>query len=150
MSDAEDALNIMRLGVASLILPLILLASAALFYAGRWKLGVAALILSALFGYLAWMNVKRVLRDDPVNDERMKKVNTHAAASSFWTIFNLGMLSFIAHMMFGINLNTLPGSREQIITGAPGLFIGSITLFYFGFRAYYKNFGIDSKFWRLD
>jgi uncharacterized membrane protein len=150
MSDTEDALNIMRLGVASLILPLILLASAAMFYAGRWKLGVAALIISALFAYLAWMNVKRVLRDDPVNDERMKKVNTHAAASSFWTIFNLGMLSFIAHMIFGINLNTLPGSREQIIALAPGLFIGSITLLYFGFRAYYKNFGIDSKFWRLD
>ncbi len=150
MSDAEDALNIMRLGVASLILPLILLASAAMFYAGRWKLGVAALILSGLFGYLSWMNVKQVLRDDPVNDERMKKVNTHAAASSFWTIFNLGMLSFIAHMMFGFDLNSLPGSREQIITVAPGLFIGSITLLYFGFRAYYKNFGIDSKFWRLD
>jgi hypothetical protein len=150
MSDTEDALNIMRLGVASLILPLILLASAAMFYAGRWKLGVAALILSGLFGYLSWMNVKRVLRDDPVNDERMKKVNTHAAASSFWTIFNFGMLSFIAHMIFGINLNTLPGSREQIITAAPGLFIASMTLLYFGFRAYYKNFGIDSKFWRLD
>jgi hypothetical protein len=150
MSDAEDALNIMRLGVASLILPLILLASAALFYAGRWKIGVAALILSGLFGYLAWMNVKRVLRDDPVNDERMKKVNTHAAASSFWTIFNLGMLSFIAHMIFGITLETIPASREQIITAAPGLFIGSMTLLYFGFRAYYKNFGIDSKFWRLD
>ena len=150
MSDAEDALNIMRLGVASLILPLIILASAAMFYAGRWKLGVAALIISGLFGYLAWMNVKRVLRDDPVNDERMKKVNTHAAASSFWTIFNLGMLSFIAHMMFGITLETIPASREQIITAAPGLFIGSITLLYFGFRAYYKNFGIDSKFWRLD
>ena len=53
MSDAEDALNIMRLGVASLILPLILLASAAMFYAGRWKLGLAALILSVLFGFLA-------------------------------------------------------------------------------------------------
>jgi uncharacterized membrane protein len=150
MSEAEDAFNIMRLGVASLILPLILLASAAMFYAGRWKLGVVALIVSALFGCLAWMNVKRVLRDDPVNDERMKKVNTHAAASSFWTIFNLGMLSFIAHMMFGITLETMPASREQIITAAPGLFIGSITLLYFGFRAYYKNFGIDSKFWRLD
>ena len=150
MSDTEDALNIMRLGVASLILPLILLASAVMFYAGRWKIGVAAMILSALFGYLAWMNVKRVLRDDPVNDERMKKINTHAAASSFWTIFNLGILSFIAHMIFGINLNTLPGSREQIITAAPGIFIGFITLLYFGFRAYYKNFGIDSKFWRLD
>lgn len=150
MSDAEEAFNIMRLGVASLILPLILLASAAMFYAGRWKLGVAALILSGLFGYLSWMNVKRVLRDDPVDDERMKKVNTHAAASSFWTIFNLGMLSFIAHMIFGITLETIPASREQIITAAPGLFIGSITLLYFGFRAYYKNFGIDSKFWRLD
>ena len=150
MSDKGDALNVMRLGVASLILPLILLASAAMFYAGRWKLGIAALTLSGLFGFLAWMNVKRVLRDDPVNDERMKKVNTHAAASSFWTIFNLGMLSFIAHMIFGINLNTLPGAREQIITVAPGLFIGFITLLYFGFRAYYKNFGIDSKFWRLD
>ncbi len=114
MSDPEEAFNIMRLGVASLILPLILLASAAMFYAGRWK------------------------------------VNTHAAASSFWTIFNLGILSFIAHMIFGINLNTLPGSREQIITAAPGIFIGFITLLYFGFRAYYKNFGIDSKFWRLD
>ncbi|MFB6214091.1 MAG: DUF2178 domain-containing protein [Candidatus Nanohaloarchaea archaeon] len=150
MSDAEDAFNIMRLGVASLILPLILLASAAMFYAGRWKIGVAALIVSALFGYLAWMNVKRVLRDDPVNDERMKKVNTHAAATSFWTIFNLGMLSFIAHMIFGITLETIPASREQIITSAPGLFIEFITLLYFGFRAYYKNFGIDSKFWRLD
>ena len=150
MSDAEDALNIMRLGVASLILPLILLASAGMLYAGRWKLGAATLILSSLFGYLAWMNVKRVLRDDPVNDERMKKVNTHAAASSFWTIFNLGMLSFIAHMIFGINLNTLHGGTEQVITAAPGLFIGFITLLYFGFRAYYKNFGIDSKFWRLD
>jgi hypothetical protein len=80
----------------------------------------------------------------------MKKVNTHAAASSFWTIFNLGMLSFIAHMIFGITPETIPASREQIITAAPGLFIGFITLLYFGFRAYYKNFGIDSKFWRLD
>ncbi|MFB6158963.1 MAG: hypothetical protein ABEJ95_04895 [Candidatus Nanohalobium sp.] len=150
MSDAKEFANIMRLGVASLILPLILLAPIVMFYAGRWKLGVAALILSGLFGFLAWMNVKRVLRDDPVNDERMKKVNTHAAASSFWTVFNLGMLSFIAHMMFGIDLSTLPGSREQIITAAPGLFIGYIFVLYMGFRAYYIKFGIDSKFWRLD
>ena len=150
MSETEVVFDIMRVGVTSLILPLMLLASAAMFYAGRWKLGVAALIISALFGYLAWMNVKRVLRDDPVNDERMKKVNTHAAASSFWTIFNLGMLYFIAHMMLGLDLSSLPGTREQIIRVALGLFMGLITLLYFGFRAFYKNFGIDSKFWRLD
>jgi len=150
MSGAKEFANIMRLGVASMILPLILLASAAMFYSGRWKIGAAALVISILFGYLTWMNVKRIKRDDTVNDERMKKINTHAAASSLWTVFNLGMLSFIAHMMFGFDLNTLPIGREQLVTAAPGLFIGGITLLYFGFRAYYKNFGIKSKFWRLD
>ena len=150
MSGAKEFGSIMRLGVASMILPLILLASAAMFYTGRWKTGAAAIVISIIFGYLTWMNVKRIMRDDPVSDERMKEINTHAAASSFWTIFNLAMLSFIAHLMFGLDLNTLPVGREQVVKAAPGLFIGAITLLYFGFRAYYKNFGIDSKFWRLD
>lgn len=149
MSNTEDTFKIMRLGVAYLILPLILLASAAMFYSGRWKIGTVALIVSVFFGYLAWMNVKRILRDDTEDDERMKKVNTHAAASSFWTVFNLGMISFIAHMMLGFGPDGFPVSKEQIIKAAPGLIIGSITLLYFGFRAYYRKFGIDSKFWRL-
>ena len=150
MSGAEEFANIMRLGVASMILPLILLASAVMFYSGRWKIGAAALVISIIFGYLTWMNVKRIMRDDPVSDERMKEINTHAAASSFWTIFNLGMLGFIANQVFGLGTNSFPGTREQIMTAAPGLFMGAIFILYMVFRAYYISFGLDSKFWRLD
>lgn len=150
MSEAKEFANIMRLGVASLILPLMLLASAVMFYSGRWKLGVAALIMSFIFGYLSWMNVKRTIREDPIDDERMDKINTHAAESSFWTIFNIGMISFIAHAIFGIKGSQLPGTKEQIVTAAPGLLLGSMFVVYMSFRAYYINFGVGSKFWRLD
>nr|EGQ40883.1 MAG: hypothetical protein J07AB56_01290 [Candidatus Nanosalinarum sp. J07AB56] len=127
-----------------------LLSSAIMFYNGRWRIGAAALILFLLFGYLSWMNVERILRDDPADDERMEKINTHAAASSFWTVFNLGMLSFIARMILGIGAGSLPGTKEQIVAAAPGLSIGILFVLYASFRGYYLKFGVDSKFWRLD
>lgn len=150
MSETTQALDVARLAIASLILPLILLVSVLMFVNGLWKIGLASLTLSALFSILLWSNLKRVLRDDPVDDERMRKINTHAAASSFWTVFNLGMISFIAHMMFGLDAASLPGTREQIVSAAPGLSVGTLFFLYIGFRAYYIKFGIDSKFWRLN
>ncbi|EGQ43579.1 MAG: hypothetical protein J07AB43_15700 [Candidatus Nanosalina sp. J07AB43] len=150
MNELDKFAAVMRLGVASFIIPLLVLGSAAMFYAGRWKIGIAFLATTLFFGYLAWRNVQRVDREDNPRDERMERVNTHAAASSFWTVFNLGILLFLLHMSFGLTLNSLSLTADQIIQAAPGLFIGTMFILYMGFRAYYIKFGTESKFWRLD
>jgi hypothetical protein len=150
VSDVDKLAAVMRLGVASFIIPILLLGSGTMFYVGRWRIGMLFLGATLFFGYLTWRNVQRVDREDNPNDERTKELNTHAAASSFWTVFNLGVLLFLLHIAFGLTVESIPLTRDQVIQAVPGLFIGVMFGLYAGFRTYYKKFGTESKFWRLD
>ena len=150
MSDLDKLAAVMRLGVASFIIPILLLGLAAMFYAGRWKIGIVFLGATLFFGYLTWRNVQRVDREDKPNDERMKKINTHAAASSFWTILNTSILAILLYTSFEFKVESLKMTKEELLSAAPGVFIGVMLVLYAGFRAYYINNGVDSKFWRLD
>ena len=150
VSDLDKLTAVMRLGVASFIIPILLLGSAAMFYAGRWKIGALFLAATLFFGYLTWRNVQRVDREDKPNDERMKKINTHAAASSFWTILNTSILVILLYTSFGFTIESLPITKDELLSAAPSVLIGVMLVLYAGFRAYYINNGVDSKFWRLD
>ena len=97
-----------------------------------------------LFGGLfmaagVYMNWKRLVSDEKIDDERMRQVNLKAGFSAFWTLIMVLMIWGILRVLL-VALTPLTDSMILDYDTLVLIFTGFAS--YLGFRAYYLKFGV--------
>ncbi len=136
-----------RSAVIVFVLPAWMLATGFFIWEGMYLYAVLMIFFACITGYGVYRNFDRLLREDKVDDERMKQVNRKSGSSAFWAMLNTSLILMVFPELFTsvlkIGRTTFNSySLPSVVT------IGFIS--YFVFRAYYLRYGVENEFWRFD
>lgn len=138
--EKRDAIGVLRLGFAALMVPCWILGGAALVWVGQTLLGVGVIGIGLLMAGGAYRLYRAIERPDIVRDERTKEAQYRAGYNGFWTVILIPVL-YISLSMF------LPNALAVHLTEGVGFdVVYPISLLaglviYFGSRTYYRHYG---------
>ena len=145
MSDLDEFFTAFRIAIVLFVMPAWALATGFFLWEGMYLYVGLMIFFAGLTGYGVYRNFDRLMREDKLDDERMKTVNRRAGSSAFWTVLNTAILANIFSTFIGLG-SELTQLWYRYDTAA--LIMLAFTA-YLGFRVYYMKYGIEADFWNL-
>lgn len=147
MSGKDEIFTVFRISVVLFVLPAWMLATGFFIWERMYLYAALMVFFASLAGYGVYRNFDRLLREDKLDDERMKRINWKSGSSAFWTMLNTSLILTIFPELFTSVLKIGRSSFNRYSLTAV-VAVGFIS--YFAFRAYYLRYGLENEFWRFE